>query len=247
MSEIYKADTADRVGDMIIVNANLPDQVIADMGDITIIPFHCEDIKSYKTAAADLDPYVDKMYSTIESILERAKANNEDPMDFIKRSINYILNETFGDKGEVGDQLAFRTAFAEESNDEYPVCAYTTNDSSTPKTYVGIAVHEDDHYIEFMLGYLDAPNITTRDTRPLFKRIISTIEAAIRGAYKIAGNGRYVYDIITAPLDVVDGVVIHDPMWIPSTIKHLILVGDLDKDTPVIGGFNIDDVIKAAE
>jgi len=228
--------------DKIIVNVNLPDEVIDDMGEITIIPFYCEDVKSYQTAAADLDPYVGRMESTIESLLERAKADKEDPMNFIKRSINYIMTETFGDNGEVGDCLSFDTAYAEMADDEYPVCAYVTKDLSMPKTFVGIAVHDDEHYIEFMFGYLNTPKLTTKDTRPLFTRIISSLKAKLVGASKIARDGTYVYDIITAPLDKIDGIEEYDPMWLSTLIKHMLIVGDLDKDDPGIGGFSIDDI-----
>lgn len=229
--------------DRIIVNVNLPEQVIDDLGDsFSAIPLSCEDVKSYETAADDLAPYMDKMKSVIADLLEKAKDSGESKLDFIKRSVNYILTETFGDKGEVGDRLAIGRAFAYKGTDAYPIYAYVTNDSATPKTFVGITAYEDDAFIEFMFGYLDIPNLTTEDIRPLHLRIISAIKAAISGRSSITNKDTFLYDLIIAPRDDIDGVEEYTPAWIPSLVKQVVVVGNLDKDEPVIRSFNANDL-----
>ena len=225
--------------DRIIVNVNLPEQVIDDLGDsFSVIPLSCEDVKSYETAADDLAPYMDKMKSVIADLLEKAKDSGESKLDFIKRSINYILTKTFGDKGEVGDRLAIGKAFAYKGVDAYSIYAYVTHDSTTPKMFVGVTTYEDDAFIEFMFGYLNAPKLTTKDIRPLHLRIIGAIKAAISGRSSITNKATFLYDLIIAPRDDIDGVEEYTPAWIPSLVKQVVVVGNLDKDEPIIRSFN---------
>lgn len=225
--------------DRIMVNVNLPEQVIDDLGDtFFVIPFSCEDVKSYETAADDLAPYIEKMKVIIADLLEQAKDSGESKLDFVKRSVTYILTKTFGDKGEVGDRLAIGRAFAYKGTDAYPIYAYVTHDSVTPKMLVGVTTYEDEACIEFMFGYLDTPNLTTKDTRPLYMRIISAIKAAISGRSSITNKDTFLYDLIIAPLEIVDGVEEYVPAWIPSLVKQVVVVGNLDKDEPIIRSFN---------
>ena len=232
MLEQYKTDR-------IIVNVNLPEQVIDDLGDtFSVIPLSCEDVKSYETAADDLAPYVDKMKAVIATLLEQAKDSGESKLDFIKRSVNYILTETFGDKGGVGDRLAIGNAFAYKGVNAYSIYAYVTHDSATPKMFVGVTTYEDAAFIEFMFGYLDTPNLTTEDIRPLHLRIISAIKAAISGRASISNKDTFLYDLIIAPRDDTDGVEEYTPAWIQSLVKQVVVVGNLDKDEPVIRSFN---------
>lgn len=229
--------------DRIMVNVNLPERVIDDLGDtFFVIPFSCEDVKSYETAADDLAPYIEKMKVIIADLLEQAKDSGEAKLDFIKRSVNYILTETFGDKGEVGDRLAIGRAFAYKGTDAYPIYAYVTHDSVAPKMLVGVTTYEDEACIEFMFGYLDTPNITTKDTRPLYMRIISAIKAAISGRSSITNKDTFLYDLIIAPRDDIDGVEEYTPAWIPSLVKQVVDVSDLDKDEPVIMSINEVDI-----
>ena len=225
--------------DRLVVNVNLPEHTIDDLGDtFFVIPFSCEDVKSYETAADDLAPYIEKMKVIIADLLEKAKDSGESKLDFIKRSVNYILTEAFGDKGEVGDRLAIGRAFAYKGTDAYPIYAYVTHDSVTPKMFVGVTTYEDDAFVEFMFGYLNAPNLTTKDTRPLYMRIISAIKAAISGRSSITNKDTFLYDLIIAPLEIVDGVEEYVPAWIPSLVKQVVVVGNLDKDEPIIRSFN---------
>ena len=195
-------------------------------------------MKSYETAADDLAPYVDKMKAVIATLLEQAKDSGESKLDFIKRSVNYILTETFGDKGEVGDRLAIGNAFAYKGVDAYSIYAYVTHDSATPKMFVGVTTYEDAAFIEFMFGYLDTPNLTTEDIRPLHLRIISAIKAAISGRASISNKDTFLYDLIIAPRDDTDGVEEYTPAWIHSLVKQVVVVGNLNKDEPVIRSFN---------
>ena len=225
--------------DRIIVNVNLPEQVIDDLGDtFSVIPFSCDDVKSYETAADDLAPYMDKMKSVIADLLEKAKDSGESKLDFIKRSVNYILTETFGDKGEVGDRLAIGRAFAYKGVDAYSIYAYVTHDSATPKMFVGVTTYEDDAFVEFMFGCLNAPKLTTKDIRPLHLRIIGAIKAAISGRSSITNKATFLYDLTIAPRDDIDGVEEYTPVWIPSLVKQVVVVGNLDKDEPIIRSFN---------
>ena len=225
--------------DRIIVNVNLPEQVIDDLGDtFSVIPLSCADVKSYDTAADDLAPYVDNMKSVIADLLEKAKDSGESKLDFIKRSVNYILTETFGDKGEVGDRLAIGRAFAYKGVDAYSIYAYVTHDSATPKMFVGVTTYKDDAFVEFVFGYLNAPKLTTKDIRPLHLRIIGAIKAAISGRSSITNKATFLYDLIIAPRDDIDGVEEYTPAWIPSLVKQVVVVGNLDKDEPIIRSFN---------
>ena len=174
----------------------------------------------------------------IADLLEQAKDSGESKLDFVKRSVAYILTKTFGAKGEVGDRLAIGRAFAYKGTDAYPIYAYVTHDSVTPKMFVGVTTYEDDAFVEFMFGYLNAPNLTTKDTRPLYMRIISAIKAAISGRSSITNKDTFLYDLIIAPLEIVDGVEEYVPAWIPSLVKQVVVVGNLDKDEPIIRSFN---------
>ena len=229
--------------DRLVVNVNLPEHTIDDLGDtFFVIPFSCEDVKSYETAADDLAPYIEKMKVIIADLLEQAKDSGESKLDFVKRSVTYILTKTFGDKGEVGGRLAIGRAFAYKGTDAYPIYAYVTHDSVTPKMLVGVTTYEDEACIEFMFGYLDTPNLTTKDTRPLYMRIISAIKAAISRRSSITNKDTFLYDLIIAPLEIVDGVEEYVPTWIPSLVKQVVDVSDLDKDEPVIMSINEVDI-----
>ena len=107
---------------------------------------------------------------------------------------------------------------------------------------VGVTTYEDEACIEFMFGYLDTPNLTTKDTRPLYMRIISAIKAAISGRSSITNKDTFLYDLIIAPLEIVDGVEEYVPAWIPSLVKQVVDVSDLDKDEPVIMSINEVDI-----
>lgn len=229
--------------DRLVVNVNLPEKTIDDLGDtFSAIPFSCEDVKSYETAADDLAPYIEKMEAVIVDLLEQAKDSGESKLDFVKRSVTYILTKTFGDKGEVGDRLAINKAFAYKGTDAYPIYAYVTHDSATPKMFVGVTTYEDEACIEFMFGYLDTPNLTTKDTRPLYKRIVSAIRAAIAGRSSVTDKNTFLYDLIIAPRDDIDGVEEYTPTWISSLVKQVVVVGNLDKDDPVIVSIDENDI-----
>lgn len=170
--------------DIIIFNSATPIDFAERMALMYAVPFDAPDMKTAADISKNSSKYMHRIRDSVNKLLEHysdaIKTKDESGwceslFDYIRRSIQYVINESFHDC-QIGDLLD--TAYVRSRNDHPEDCFYlgvALPDKDELRTYILVTRYSEtgdsDDAVEFSMLYVDPRGVIVRDTRNVFQKI----------------------------------------------------------------------------